>query len=404
MDNKKFFHKLMLLAVVAFCFTYVACKKDNNSTPAVNNVRLLDSTKRDSSITTGQLGDYIVIQGHGFSGLQQVLFNNASASFNSALNSDQNITIQIPVDAPNAATDPNVPNTLQVITDHGSATYKFTLVLPPPAITSIDNENALPGSPITITGSYYRGIQKITFPGNIDVTNFAVNADFTAITVTVPAITTSGPLAVVGIFGTTKTPFPFASYLGATTGFLANFEDGDPYMGWQWWGGIKTNAGFPNNTGNMIEVAPAGLPVNAGDGTWYADNRAVMVAENAWVAQANMSDPIGNYALKFEMNAKKTSGNGSFMIVPAGNFNLMARYVPAVTNGWVTVVIPLTSFLKNSSGSYDPKGTAPTGFADFTKDANKNSASLQLMLYNDSADPLTAFDVAVDNVRIVKIK
>lgn len=404
MDNKKFFHRLMLMATIAFCFTYVACKKDNNSAPSINNVRLLDSTKRDSSIKAAQLGTYIVIQGHGLNGLQQVLFNNAPAFFNSALNSDQNITIQIPVDAPNAATDPTVPNKIQVVTDHGTATYDFTLMLPPPVITNISNENALAGSTITITGSYFRGLQKVTFPGNIDVTNFTLNADFTSLTVTVPNVTTAGPLALVSPFGTTNTPYPFDSYLGPTTGFLANFEDGNAYFGWQWWGGNKTNAGFAANTGNFIQVAPASLPINPGDGSWYSDNRAVMVASMPWVPAANMGDPIDNYAAKFEINVKATSGNGSFMIVPKGNFNLMARYVPVITNGWITVTIPLNTFLKNTSGSYDPKGKVPTSFADFTGDAANNSTTLQLMLYNDSADPVTAFNAAVDNVRIVPTK
>ena len=43
-----------------------------------------------------------------------------------------NIIINIPATAQTAATDPNVPSIIKVVTDHGTATYSFTLYLPPP--------------------------------------------------------------------------------------------------------------------------------------------------------------------------------------------------------------------------------------------------------------------------------
>jgi hypothetical protein len=97
------------------------------------------------------------------------------------------------------------------------------------------------------------------------------------------------------------------------------------------------------------------------------------------------------------------------MIAPNGNFNYLARYAPwqnsssgqFVTNGWQTVTIPLTGFL-SGSGSYNPSGSAAPNIAALT--GGSNSATIQIMLYNDSTTPLTSFDAAADNVRIVKIK
>jgi hypothetical protein len=134
-----------------------------------------------------------------------------------------------------------------------------------------------------------------------------------------------------------------------------------------------------------------------------------MVDAGVWLPTARLADPIGDYALKFEVSTKIPWTSGSLMIVPNGNFNYMARYAPwedapgkqFVTNGWVTVTIPLTAF-KKGTGNYDPAGASAANIGALTGGTNK--ATLQLMLYNDGSTPITAFDIAVDNVRIVKIR
>jgi len=416
--NKLFYNttvRQLFFLLLSVSILQVACKKDNGAPPVIKNVRLVDSTKRDSFFVQAVIGSLLTIQGQGFNGLSHVYFNNVDAPFNAALNSDQNIIITIPSNTPTQVTDASVPNQIKVVTTHGTALYTFTVLEPPPAINTISNENAQPGTAITITGSNFYLIKSIIFPGNISTTNFAVSADVTSINVTVPAgVTTAGPLQVVGQFGTGVTPYPFNSVGAPSAGFLANFENGNAYFGWQYWGGIYTNwtpsylATFPGNTGDFIVVNPSGT-INAGDGTWYADNRAVNVAAGAWVPSSNMSDPVANYALKFEISVAVPWTAGSFMIAPNGNFNFLARYAPwqtsasgqFVTNGWQTVTIPLTSFL-SGSGSYNASGSPANHLSDLT--GSSNSATIQIMLYNDGTTPITSFNAAVDNVRIVKIK
>ena len=411
--KQQFIHTRIFLALFLLSGTLLmwSCKKDNNDPPSIQRVRPLDPMMKDSALKQSLPGVLVVIQGSGFNGLKNVYFNGMDAPFNSALNTDGNITILIPADAPTAATDPTVPNNVRVVTDHGEATFNFKIVAPAPMITGASNENAKPGSVITLTGTNLYLINSITFPGNIAASGFSANAAGTAITVTVPAgVTTGDTIRINGQFGSGKSMFVFDNYLSPTIGFLANFEDNSPYFGWQWWGGIReSNSGtFPNNTGNYIEVKPS-ASINAGDGSWYADNRAVMVAAGPWVSTANLADPIDNYALKFEVFVKTPWKNGSIMIVPNGNFNRMARYAPwsessagqFQTTGWQTVTIPLNRFL-SGSGNYNPSGTPPSNFAALT--GGSNSTSLQLMLYNDSTTPLTGFDAGFDNIRIVKVK
>ncbi|HYF29577.1 MAG TPA: glycan-binding surface protein [Chitinophagaceae bacterium] len=400
---------MLALAVVVSTLALYSCKKDSIGPPQIDRVRLLDPTKRDSSFVKAFPGTFIVIEGRNFSGLKNVYFNGMEAAFNAALNTDNNIIIRIPYDAPTAVTDPNVPNKIRVVTDHGEAMFDFQIVAPPPAILSASNENALPGAVITLRGTNFWLLTNIVFPGNVSVTNFTVNSTATELTVTVPATATAaGPIVANGQFGSGTSVFVFNNHKSPTPGFLANFEDGDPYFGWAWWGGIKENNAYPSNTGNYIRVKPSGT-INAGDGAWYTDNRAVMVAPGAWMTNDKLSDPIGDYALKFEINTKVPWTAGSLMIAPNGNFNRLARYAPwetapnkqFVTNGWQTVTIPLTEF-KSGSGNYNPSGSPAANIGVLT--GGTNTAPIQIMLYNDGSTPLTAFDVAIDNVRIVKIR
>ncbi|HTI11563.1 MAG TPA: glycan-binding surface protein [Puia sp.] len=411
--NKRNLFLLLITAAVI----HAGCKKESQGTPTIKAVRLDDSTHRDSTFTKAFPGTLVVIEGSGFSGTTNVYFNDMDAPFNVAIMSDKNIIIRIPANAPTKATDPNVTSMLKVVTTHGTANYAFELLAPAPIITSVSNENALAGETITLTGSNFYLVSQIVFPGNIAVTQFTATPDGKQIVVTVPTgITTGAPLQVVAQFGTGSSLFAFDNFNSPGPGFLANFENGDSHMGWQYWGGNQTNDAtkFPNNTGYYIEIHPSSA-INAGDGSWYSDNRAVMVNSSPWVT--NMSDPIANYALKFEMYVLSSWTSGSLMITTSAqinppsntNWSYLARYAPwqsassgdAKTSGWVTVSIPLTTFLSTNNGSYNASGSPA---ANFTALMGGTSSAIQIMLYNDGTTPLPAFDAAFDNVRIERIQ
>ena len=399
---------IFIFLLVACSLLQVACKKENSAaTPSITGIRALTP---DSSIQAAFPGQIVVIQGANLASAVAISFNGFSSSFNSALFSNNNLVVRIPAIGWDSIPDGKL-NTVEVQTPGGTATYKFNINAPAPIITAVSNENALAGETITITGSAFYGVTNVIFPGGIQGTNI-VSTGTSQISVTVPSgITTSDSLRVTGTYGTGASNFIFDNYLSPGTGFLANFDDGSAHFGWQWWGGIKEDdaSAYPNSTGNYIRIHPSGA-INAGDGSWYADNRAVMVdASTPWVSSSNLSDPIGNYALKFEIYVKIPWANGSLMIAPNGNFNYLARYAPwetsgsgsFVTTGWQTVTIPLTGFL-SGSGSYDPSGKPSPNIAGLT--GGGNSASIQIMLYNDSKTTLAAFDAAIDNVRIVKVQ
>ena len=99
---------------------------------------------------------------------------------------NNNIIVTIPATAQTAATDPNVPSIIKVVTDHGTASYSFKLYLPPPYISSISFDNS--GTVVYINGYNFEGIQKITFPvaGADTALSYTVNKTFTQITAAIP--------------------------------------------------------------------------------------------------------------------------------------------------------------------------------------------------------------------------
>ncbi len=202
--------KVLFLTILAGAIFY-SCKKNDSSSgqPEITNIRVVDSTKRDSSFVQAVPGTLIVIQGKNLGGLQAVYFNDTSAYFNPAYATDNNIIINIPSTAQTAATDPNVPSLIKVVTSHGTATYSFQLYLYPPNISSITFDNS--GTIVYINGNNFAGISKITFPVSGDDTalSYTVNKTFTQIIAALPPGTPfNDSLRVYTTFGSAAFAYP----------------------------------------------------------------------------------------------------------------------------------------------------------------------------------------------------
>jgi hypothetical protein len=203
--------KRLLLFILIAGGVISSCKKNDSGsgTPVINQVRLVDTTKRDSTFKQAIPGTLIVIQGNNLGGLQAVYFNDTSAYFNPVYATNNNIIVTIPATAQTAATDPKVPSMLRIVTNHGTATYAFQLYLPPPSISSISFDNS--GTVVFIKGTNFQGIQKITFPvaGNDTALSYSVNKTFTEITAAIPPGTPfKDSIRVYCTFGTGAFSYP----------------------------------------------------------------------------------------------------------------------------------------------------------------------------------------------------
>jgi hypothetical protein len=408
---------LFFLLVLGSIFQ-VACKKSGSGAPVIMHVRAVDSTARDSFFLKAYPGTLIAIQGSNFDGLEHVYFNDFDAPFNAALVSNNFIPITIPSEAPTAPPLNSVSNTIKVVTSHGSATFTFTLVLTPPVILAVSNENAPAGSTLVIRGYNFYGISKVIFPGGINAPTYTVDSS-TQITVTVPSgITAGDSLHIVGTFGTASSPFVFDNWMSPTTGFLANFEGttdmwnppaNNPYYGWsqnQWVGTFVTDpTKFPGGTGNCVEINPANDKPK-GDNSWWQDANAIITNTATWP-----SGPIGNYALKFEVFVNNWSAGSIWIGTSFPNWSNLAELAPwkkaaggkISTGGWLTATIPLSSFLSATNNVYTSTGG---GASSISALQNNGNGMLMFMYANDGTTTIKGgtFAMAIDNIRIVAIK
>lgn len=210
--------KYLFLLLVCFAgLLELGCNKNGSSgPPLITNIRELDTTKRDLKVIGASPGSEIVIQGQNLQGARQIFFNDTSAYFNPVYNTSTNLIVVIPSTAQTAATNPSVPSTIRLVTDHGSTTYSFSLILPPPTISGISLD--ITGTTIEINGANLAGIKKITFPvpGNDTALSYTVNKTYTQIIAKVPpgsAFTDS--MRVQCLFGTAAFPYPPPMVIGS---------------------------------------------------------------------------------------------------------------------------------------------------------------------------------------------
>jgi hypothetical protein len=131
-----------------------------------------------------------------------------------------------------------------------------------------------------------------------------------------------------------------------------------------------------------------------------------------WIPAANLSDPVANWTVKFEMSVPQ-SWNGGTIDIISPNSSYVARYepwqvtstttAPFTTKGWITVTIPCSSFRATDATLGEGEGTPVSSFTTLL--GNTGSSEMFLYIHNySSSSTATGFYGAFDNFRVVKIK
>ncbi len=388
-----------------------ACKKDNaevsSGSPKIDRIRLLNPAKKDSTFTAALPGTQVVIEGENIGGVQKIYFNGVEAWFNPVYNTDQVMIVTIPRYAPTAANKPDVDSKIRMLTSHGETFYDFTLTPPDPTITYIKNENTIPGQDLTIVGESLFQVTNVTFPGDRVVTVFSASPDGTQLVVKVPADLgiTSGILTVNTKFGKVNSAGPINKVAGE--GMISNFSQASQVawgvFNWGYFGGIVTNNAslFPNNREHYLQNIFGGIDAN--NSNWYEGNRSGNFTRYKVFNTFTAADPANQYALKFEMNTIEPWKAGVCLL----RFNdaYANRWTPYLSapnksfttgNTWQTITIPLSEF-KTSEG----KGNAAATLGNIV--AADGTLLLNYRFITET-EPITLFNSAFDNFRIVKIK
>ncbi|NIG55571.1 glycan-binding surface protein [Chitinophaga sp. Cy-1792] len=399
-----FFATLLLLG---------SCKKDNDvaGPPVITKITLLDSTKTDSTFVTALPGTLLLVTGSNLAGLTSVKFNGQDAYFNPTYNTNTHLIITIPGNAPTEATDPNVPNTITFTTGHGVTTYTFKLIVPPPSITAISNENALAGDSVYIYGSSLYLIEKIGLPGGRTVTDVVTTPAGTYVGFVMPDLADdTGRLVLYGKLGTATSDGPLNDHQsGDVISNLTNEgEAGElPVFNWAWWGANRTNDAtiFPGTRGYYLQSVFGGVSTN--DGAWWTANRGGIFNAVNVIPAAAKTQPAANYALKFEVNTKEPWKAGVNILRFGESYAY--RFIPYTNasnktfdtqNKWQTVTVPLSSFRKADNG-VEGTGMPAASVADVLDAGGTVTFTYHII---SEADPIDVYNTAYDNFRIVKIK
>jgi hypothetical protein len=397
---------ITIILFVALVCTQYACKKSSSAAPVISGLRSASPAPDDSTLTKADPGQVVVIQGAHLANATQILINGYAIPFNPALFADNSIIVQIPADMPFGKLNSDELNTVKVVTPDGVATYSIPIAPAAATITGMSNENALAGDRVTIYGNSFFLVKKIVFPGGKEVTNNLVANDAgTQLQVTVPdGITTGGPITVETTYGTATSIFLFNDFI---QGVLHNSDNASNF---DWGCDVVTDAAlFPGGHGvyNRMNVAN----VAGGDGGWWNTGRSLNTKRVQWIPVANLNDPVSSYALKFEINLKTPWNAGKLFILKDYNWDYVALYSPWLnadnsvtsftTTGWYTVTIPLTTFKGKDANGNDGMGSSAASLQALL--GNSGAGGLNIFFINKGTTTIEKFDMAIDNIRVVKI-
>lgn len=401
-----------ILIAIMCCALFSFCKKDESSAPPViTAVSLLDPAKQDSTFKETRPGTLILVTGTNLGGIVNIYFNGQSAYFNPTYNTNTHLIVTIPDDAPTEATDPNVPNNIRIVTTHGETSYSFVLTIPPPSISSVSNENALPGDSLIIWGSSLWLIDKIIFPGGREVTSFNSNEAGTRVGLLMPDLgSDTGRLVIQAKYGSARSDGPLNDHeSGDVISNLTNWEAGEkPVFNWAWWGANRTDDAslFPGTRGAYLQNVFGG--VGADNPAWWDGNRSGNFTDVNTIFDASiMTKQASDYALKFEINTKEPWTAGINVLRLGDNYAY--RFMPwaSITGGvfdtedkWQTITVRLSDFKKADSGK-EGTGANAVVMGDLLKDGGVVAFTYR---YITEEKPVDVHNTAYDNFRIVKIR
>lgn len=135
-------------------------------------------TAFDSTTVTGNLGNIYVVNGTNLGATTKLTLNGVDVYFRRGLISDHSIIFTIPTNIPYVQPQSNA---LVITTLYGTATYKFTVLPPPPTITSVTDFDFFANSQITLTGKGFASVSAIKLRATGDAVGIVSQNDSTLV-------------------------------------------------------------------------------------------------------------------------------------------------------------------------------------------------------------------------------
>ncbi len=332
-----------------------------------------ESDVPDRLVTFARLGQLLRIEGSGFTGLKKIYVNGYSTYFNPVMVTENNVFVKLSLETPTIDAEPDFRNKIKLVKDATDYSFELEIRSSAPVITAISHTMPMPGEPIMISGTGLVEIKKITFPGNVVVTEGIVSdeeGEFCIVTMPEGVSEEGGSILLEGTNGGAYSP----SYFNVKRGVLLDFDSRGTqgYWGWSETGSMLNASDLESaiigdgvkSQGNYCAHRPARLASfpaakNRNTEVWTAGNDV-----DNWRGQLASfippTTPVDQVAFQFDIYVPEQWTNTGFLkICLANQFNggewsgYATNYVPWIVNkavvpfsttGWVTVTIPFNKF------------------------------------------------------------
>lgn len=398
MKRTSIFRRLAMYVLIfsGAVLNFNSCSEDyirdhgNGKHAVVKYVRVCDPAKADSAIYEAQMLSTIAIVGSNLQSVRTILFGETEAALNTSLVSRHAIIVTIPF-----SLEPS-DNMRLITADHKITDYPFRAFIPAPALDGMRCEYVADGETAVLKGNYfYAPVHLMMADGKeAEIVDFSA----TEIHFIVPAGAPEGPISVTTSYGTTTSEFHFRDTRGLITDFRT-LEWGNSYKK----GAVSDVDGVDGNY--LLLEAPA-------VGAWVWNNA---LAGCYWAKDGRGIQPIAEgladtLALKFEANIIQWSDipmiiwfKKSDEEFSVDDNNAQHHWKPwlmedgsvtnANTDGWRTILIPLSSFNTNKEETSSERILGDMSqYTDFN-----------LMIFGAQTDATKKYpiEIRIDNPRIV---
>ncbi|TCO10803.1 glycan-binding surface protein [Natronoflexus pectinivorans] len=326
------------------------------------DIVFVDPVFTSFSPVEAQANNTVVITGENLDLVKNVWFTGNMQGEITA-QGETEITVLIPVGSQSGKITLEALNGVMV-----ESSSDFTILTNLPDITGYKQARAEPGKILTILGENMSLIKELVFPGGIFATAYGLKTE-TKVEVYVPAGVTIGEgqirmITYEGEEGLLPTIF-FGSVDPIYDPNLVFFDFNGTGKD-SWWGNA-INSGPEDNPDTSADGTPY-WRVNGMSGTGWWDGLFFRNSSNNYSAEGV---DVNTWAVRFDLKTFEsfpTEGNLSVRLGGGGDthfydFNLNNAMGFADTNGWITVTLPLSGFLHESTGN--PLSDAALGGSEF---------------------------------------
>lgn len=430
MKNINYKRQWSLLALLTLFISSVAfssCDDDSDeglNTPiTVTKVYQEDvnSSVPDREVVFARLGQTLRLEGSGFIGVKKVFINGYNTYFNPVFISNNSMLVTISRDTPTIDADDDVRNTIRLEKSADNfKVYSFEIRSASPSINHISHTMPQVGELITISGSGLQGVSKITFPGNVVVTEGIESDDEDGkwCTVIVPEGMgdEGGSIFVESTNGGAYSP----GYFNFKKGLLHNFDDVNTYS---WSQGeisddltetLPTDGNLPKSQGTYRSMNK--------DSKLLAANDAPVDATRYWINNSTWADVVAATGIALNTSTSEcgiqmdiyfenewNSGDIRFVVADGwGASKYCMLYAPWAEMGirtevvnpgcWFTITLPF-------SDSEEFKDKTLADVLDQVNQASYKQAGpwFENGTINDVESQPTNLNVYFDNIRIVPL-